>query len=70
MSEAVYRIEDVRDQVLQSIRAHGPSSAPELAERLQVPLYAVHAALDAAHVGQLAQTTTDGVWRIPTPDLA
>ena len=67
MSEPMYRIEDVRDQVLHSIRAHGPALDQALADRLAIPLYAVQAGLDAAQVGQLAAPTADGVWRISTP---
>lgn len=65
MSEAIYRIEDVRLRVLAHLRTGGPKSAEQLADATGVPTYAITPALDSAHVAGLAAPTSDGMWFIP-----
>lgn len=65
MSDAIYRIEDVRLRVLAHLRTGGPKSAEQLAEATGVPTYAIVPALDSAHLGGLAAPTSDGMWFIP-----
>lgn len=67
MSDAIYRIEDVRLRVLAHLRTGGPKSAEQLADATGVPTYAITPALDSARMAGLAKPTADGIWFIPSP---
>ena len=66
MCEHVYRVGDLRKQVVDTLRAYAmPMSAELLALKLNLPLWAVEAGLVAAAVAQMADmvSVAPGDWR-------
>lgn len=70
MSEAVYRLDDVRLKVLAYLRKHGASTVEQIATGLGLPDWAVRPSLEAAQIADLATPTADGAWAIQQQKVA
>ena len=64
MSEPVYSLETVRAQVLAGLRKHGSGTAPQIAESLSIPVWAVQPALESAELGGLVVRVGEA-WALP-----
>jgi len=62
--EQVYRIEFLRDKVVALLRHHGKGmTRGAIAHKLELPLWAVDAGLEAAMTGNLVEfISPDGYW--------
>ena len=65
MGDGVYRIEQLRDQVVAALRVSAvPVTAGALALKLHLPLWAVLAGLEAAQLGGLVQFEAGAGYRL------
>lgn len=79
MAEQVFRIELLRDKVVGLLRKHGKGmTRGAIASKLELPLWAVDAGLEAAVTGDLVEfISPDGFWikahapqGVPTVEVA
>lgn len=79
MAEQVYRIEFLRDKVVALLRSHGKGmTRGAIANKLELPLWAVDSGLEAAVTADLVEfISPDGYWikahapqGIPTAEVA
>lgn len=64
MSDAVYKIEDVRLKVLAHLRKHTRATVDDLVAALGMPSWAIEPALESAALGGLARRDGYEVWAL------
>jgi hypothetical protein len=64
MAEQVYRVELLQQKIVALLRKHGTGITPAaIAQKLDLPLWAVNAGLEAAMVGDLVEfVSPDSYW--------